>query len=100
MPGDKQAGRFLDPEEVHEVDAEQIEYMLKQGFRPYRTAHGRLKWITPGQHGYRRLHTSASGHMHRSFFQRIFGSMLSRVVAVLVTLLLVAIALYVGTLLF
>jgi len=87
-------GRFLEPEEVTELTDEQKDYMLKQGFKPYLTRHGRIKWITPGQHGYRSLHASASGYMHRSVFSRLFSTRSGQILGLLFLLLAIAGTLY------
>ena len=94
MRAGKDKGRFLEPEEVHDLSVEQKEYLLKSGFKPYLTAHGRLKWITPGQHGYRILSSSASGHSHRSPLGRIMSDRLVQLVVILAGLGLIALVLY------
>ncbi len=91
MSENEERGRFLDPDEINDVSPEQKEYMLSKGFRPYRTHHGRVKWIAPQAHGYRSLHTNARSrgrHLLHSFGRLMINPLWQLVVALLGILLL------------
>lgn len=96
MHGNRDNGQFIDPEEVNDISEEQKEYLLKTGYRPFLTAHGRVKWITPEQHAYRSVSRSGS-HMHRNVLERMFSSKFAQFVVIVVALLVIAVVLYVAS---
>ncbi|MCD4829790.1 MAG: hypothetical protein K8R90_10220 [Candidatus Cloacimonetes bacterium] len=92
--------RFLDPDEVHDLPNEQKEYMQKMGFKPYLSRSGRVKWIKPEQHGYKRLQASASGHSRRTPVGNFLASRLGQFIAIALALLAIAAGFYFIILLF